>query len=140
MFKWLFLASALLPIATPAAAQSFATNASAPAATSGPRPVQTRQVSFELRENGAVVTRSRARLRLGMIAALPVDGPYSVRLRVTQAADGGYSVQPTLTRVMANEQWRPVPTPAVAVTAGAQARVRLRPPATPAVEMAVQVD
>jgi hypothetical protein len=129
MFCRLILASAIaLAAAAPVAAQ--------PARI----PPQTRQVSFELRENGAVVTRSRLRLRLGMQAAIPVDGPYAVRLRVDQGADGGYSVQPVLTRVMANEQWRPVPTQPVAVTSGAQTRVRLRPAATPAVEMAVQVD
>jgi hypothetical protein len=104
-----------------------------------PSPAAQRQVAIELREGGRVVASSQVRLRLGRPAAIALEGPYAMRLRIDAADGGGFTVQPSL-HVDGPTGWTATRTSALTVTAGAQGRSLAHRPAGPPLEIAVSID
>jgi hypothetical protein len=120
---------AALLAALPTLAQAQAVNAAAGA----------RQVSVEVREAGKLVAASSVRLQLGRPAAISLDGPYAMRLRVDADAGSGYTVRPSLT---ANGPggWTPLRSPPLTVPAGQPGKAMVERPSGPPLEIAVSVD
>lgn len=120
---------AALLAALPTLAQAQAVNAAAGA----------RQVSVEVREAGKLVAASSVRLQLGRPAAISLNGPYAMRLRVDADASSGYTVRPSLT---ANGPggWTPLRSPSLTVSAGQPGKATVERPSGPPLEIAVSVD
>jgi len=123
-----FIAAALLA-ALPAAAQAQGVNAAAGA----------RQVSVEVREAGKLVAASSVRLQLGRPAAISMDGPFAMRLRVDAQEGAGYTVRPNLT-ANGPSGWTRLDAPTMSVTPGQQGKARVERPSGPPLEIAVSVD
>lgn len=98
-----------------------------------------RQVSVEVREAGRVVASSNVKLQLGRPAAISMEGPYAMRLRVDAAEGAGYTVRPNLT---ANGPggWTPLRTPSFSVSAGQPGKALVERPSGPPLEIAVSVN
>jgi hypothetical protein len=120
-------ASLLAAFATSAQAQGVAAAAGA------------RQVSVEVREAGKLVAASSVRLQLGRPAAISLEGPFAMRLRIDADEASGYTVRPSLT-ANGPAGWTPLRSPALTVTAGQPGKALVERPSGPPLEIAVSVD
>jgi hypothetical protein len=125
------LAAALLA-ALPAAAGAEETNGVNAAAA-------VRQVSVEVREGGKLVGASSVRLQLGRPAAISMDGPFAMRLRIDAAEGAGFTVRPALT-ANGPDGWTPLRTPALTVTPGHPGKALVDRASGPPLEIAISVD
>ena len=98
-----------------------------------------RQVSVEVREAGRVVAASSVRLQLGRPAAISMDGPYAMRLRVDAQEGAGYTVRPNLT-ANGPSGWTRLEAPSFSVNAGQPGKALVERPSGPPLEIAVSVD
>jgi hypothetical protein len=103
------------------------------------RPAASRNVSVEVRENGRVVAASTVRLQLGRPAAISMNGPYSMRLRVDAVEGAGYMVRPNL-HAEGPTGYTALATAPVAVAQGQQGRAVVERPSGPPLELAIAVD
>lgn len=121
--------AASLLAAMPATAGAQGVNAAAGA----------RQVSVEVREGGKLVAASSVRLQLGRPAAVSMDGPYAMRLRVDADAASGYTVRPNLS-ADGPAGWIQLRTPALSVVPGQPGKGLVERAGGPPLEIAVSVD
>jgi len=126
MRKALLIAALLLPF-LPAAASAQVNAAAA------------RNVAVEVRENGRVVATSNVRLQLGRPAAISMNGPYTLRLRVDAAQGAGYTVRPNL-HAGGPGSWTALRAPALTVAQGGQGTALIERASGPPLEIAVSVD
>jgi hypothetical protein len=98
-----------------------------------------RQVSVEVREAGKLVAASSVRLQLGRPAAISLDGPYAMRLRVDADAGSGYTVRPSLT-ANGPSGWTPLRSPSLTVSGGQPGKAMVERPSGPPLEIAVSVN
>lgn len=116
-----------------------ATAAGQPAAGQGvTAAADARQVSVEVREAGRVVAASSVKLQLGRPAAISMEGPYAMRLRV-DAAETGYTIRPNLT-ANGPSGWTPLRTPSFSVSAGQSGKALVERPSGPPIELAIKID
>lgn len=119
-------AGLLALLALPAAAQGMIAAA------------ENRNVVVEVREEGRLVATSSVRLQLGRPAAIAMNGPFAMRLRI-DAQDAGYTVRPHLT-ASGPGGWTALRSPSLTVAQGQQGRVTVERPGGPPLEIAVSVD
>ncbi len=124
----LLLGAAALVAFIPAHAAAQGVNAAA----------ENRQVEVEVREDGRVVATSRVRLQLGRPAAIAMNGPFAMRLRIESATGSGYMVHPHLTERAASG-WTPLRASAFAVGQGQQGRSTVDRPGAVPLEIAVRI-
>ncbi len=98
-----------------------------------------RQVSVELREGGRVVAASNVRLQLGRPAAISMNGPFAMRLRVDALEGTGYTVRPNLT-ANGPAGWTRLDAPTMSVAPGQPGKAQVVRPSGPPLEIAVSVD
>lgn len=125
MRKTIIIAAALLPLAPfPAAAEA---------------PEGARNVVVEVREDGRVVASSAVRLQLGRQAAVSLDGPYAMRLRIDAAEGAAYTVRPNLT-ANGPAGWTVLRTGPLTIAQGERGIVAVQRASGPPLELAVSVD
>jgi hypothetical protein len=127
MRKALMIAAVLLTL-PPAAATGQGVNAAA-----------ARNVAVEVREDGRVVATSTVRLQLGRPAAISMNGPYSMRLRVDAAEGAGYTVRPNL-QANGPQGWTPLRAQALTVAPGQRGTTLVERPSGSPLELAVSLD
>ncbi len=127
------IAAALLA-ALPGAAVSQTTASQGVTAAAGAR-----QVSVEVREAGRVVAASNVKLQLGRPAAISMEGPYAMRLRVDAEGEAAYTVRPNLT-ANGPSGWTPLRTPTFSVSAGQLGKALVERLSGPPLEIAVSVN
>jgi hypothetical protein len=98
-----------------------------------------RQVVVEVREGGRLVGSTTAKLQLGRPAAIPMEGPFAMRLRIDALDGAGYAVRPHLT-ANGPAGWTSLRSPALTVAQGQQVKTLVERPTGPPLEIAVTVN
>lgn len=127
MRKALLIAAALLPLMAGAATAQGVNAAAA------------RNVAVEVRENGRIVAASNVRLQLGRPAAISMNGPFSMRLRVDAVEGAGYTVRPNL-HASGPGGWTPLRAPPLTLAQGQQGSARVERASGPPLDIYVSVD